>query len=51
MQNVDDANIEFSSLLNPGMGKEAFRAEGDFLVRVLVDLISHCRAQLGRLEG
>ena len=27
-----------------------FRAEGDFLVRALVDLISHCRAQLGRLE-
>jgi hypothetical protein len=27
-----------------------FRAEGDFLVRALVDLISHCRAYLGRLE-
>ena len=26
-------------------------AEGDFLVRALVDLISHCRAHLGRLEG
>jgi hypothetical protein len=31
--------------------KKWFRAEGDFLVRALVDLISHCRAHLGRLEG
>jgi predicted nucleic acid-binding protein len=27
-----------------------FRAEGDFLVRALVDLISRCRAHLGRVE-
>jgi hypothetical protein len=31
--------------------RKRFRAEGDFLVRALVDLISHCRAHLGRLEG
>ena len=31
--------------------RKRFRAEGDFLVRSLVDLISHCRAHLGRLEG
>jgi hypothetical protein len=31
--------------------RKGFRAEGDFLVRALVDLISHCRAHLGRLEG
>jgi hypothetical protein len=30
--------------------RKRFRAEGDFLVRALVDLISHCRAHLGRLE-
>jgi hypothetical protein len=31
--------------------RKRFRAEGNFLVRALVDLISHCRAHLGRLEG
>jgi hypothetical protein len=31
--------------------RKRFRAEGDFLVRALVDLISHCRAHLGRFEG
>ena len=31
--------------------RKRFRAEGDFLVRALVDLISHCRAHLGRLES
>jgi hypothetical protein len=31
--------------------RKRFRAEGDFLVRALVDLISHCRAHLGRLEN
>src|SRR5215469_7010837 len=31
--------------------RKRFRAEGDFVVRALVDLISHCRAHLGRLEG
>src|ERR1700756_3661479 len=31
--------------------RKRFRAEGDFLVRALVDLISRCRAHLGRLEG
>jgi hypothetical protein len=31
--------------------RKRFRAEGDFLVRALVDLIAHCRAHLGRLEG
>jgi hypothetical protein len=31
--------------------RKRFRAEGDFLVRALVDLISHCRAHLGWLEG
>jgi hypothetical protein len=31
--------------------RKRFRAEGDFLVRALVDLISRCRAHLGRLES
>ena len=31
--------------------RKRFRAEGDFLVRGLVDLISHCRAHLNRLES
>ena len=31
--------------------RKRFRAEGDFLVRALVDLTSQCRAHLGRLEG
>ncbi|MBV9874079.1 MAG: hypothetical protein JO025_05075 [Verrucomicrobia bacterium] len=31
--------------------RKRFRAEGDFLVRTLVDVISHCRAHLGRLEN
>ena len=31
--------------------RKRFRAEGDFLVRALVDLISHCRAHSGRLES
>lgn len=28
-----------------------FRAEGDFLVRALVDLVVQCRSQIGRLES
>jgi RecJ-like exonuclease len=32
------------------MKARGFRAEGDFLVRALVDLISQCRAQIDRLE-
>ena len=28
-----------------------FRAQGDFLVRALVDLIVQCRSQIGRLEN
>jgi hypothetical protein len=31
--------------------RKRFRSEGDFLVRALVDVIAHCRAHLGRLEG
>jgi hypothetical protein len=31
--------------------RERLGAEGDFLVRALVDLISHCRAHLDRLKG
>src|ERR1700748_3573413 len=31
--------------------RKRFRSEGDFLVRALVDVLSHCRAHLGRLEG
>lgn len=31
--------------------RKRFRAEGDFLVWALVDLISRCRAHLGRLEN
>jgi hypothetical protein len=28
-----------------------FRAEGDFLVRALVDFVVECRSQIGRLES
>src|ERR1700757_3265959 len=31
--------------------RKRFRAEGDFLVRALVDVLSQCRFQIGRLEG
>lgn len=31
--------------------RKRFRAEGDFLVRALVDLVSQCRSQIGRLES
>ena len=31
--------------------RKRFRAEGDFLVRALVDLIVQCRSQIGRLES
>jgi hypothetical protein len=31
--------------------RKRFRAEGDFLVRALVDLVVQCRSQIDRLEG
>jgi len=31
--------------------RKRFRAEGDFLVRALVDLVMQCRSQIGRLES
>lgn len=31
--------------------RKRFRAEGDFLVRALVDLVVQCRSQIGRLES
>jgi len=30
--------------------RKRFRSEGDFLVRALVDVLSQCRFQIGRLE-
>lgn len=31
--------------------RKRFRSEGDFLVRALVDVLSQCRFQVGRLES
>jgi hypothetical protein len=31
--------------------RKRFRSERDFLVRALVDVLSQCRFQIGRLEG
>ena len=31
--------------------RKRFRAEGDFLVRALVDLVVQCRSEIGRLES
>ena len=31
--------------------RKRFRAEGDFLIRALVDLVVQCRSQIGRLES
>ena len=31
--------------------RKRFRAEGDFLIRALVDLVVLCRSQIGRLES